>query len=304
MNTSGPPDDRRPTNSLEADRARTLLAVTNAVVVHLTRDALFPAITNALRAVIEFDRRTIFLHDEQKNVLRLVSTDNGVPTDASVPDMELGLDSSRAGWAFVHQRPFYNPDLEKERTSPGEEILYREGFRSLIVLPLIIRGKSIGTLNLGSVQPMRYGAAEAELLQDVASQFALAIANMREYEEIRRVNAELEREKTHLRNLLDAAREVVPKLSPPSEPLGVAASEPVPQTASATVAPLAMASGTLEDVERAHILAVLAQTGWVIEGPRGAAKILDMHPNTLRSRMKKLGVERTRHGTSPPVEGV
>jgi transcriptional regulator with GAF, ATPase, and Fis domain len=67
-----------------------------------------------------------------------------------------------------------------------------------------------------------------------------------------------------------------------------------------------MGSGTLEDVERAHILAVLAQTGWVIEGPRGAAKILDMHPNTLRSRMKKLGVERSRHGISlpPPVEGV
>jgi formate hydrogenlyase transcriptional activator len=65
-------------------------------------------------------------------------------------------------------------------------------------------------------------------------------------------------------------------------------------------------SGTLEDVERAHILAVLAQTGWVIEGPRGAAKILDLHPNTLRSRMKKLGVERARHGVvaPPPVEGV
>jgi transcriptional regulator with GAF, ATPase, and Fis domain len=32
----------------------------------------------------------------------------------------------------------------------------------------------------------------------------------------------------------------------------------------------------------------------VIEGPRGAAKVLDMHPNTLRSRMKKLGLERAK----------
>jgi len=30
----------------------------------------------------------------------------------------------------------------------------------------------------------------------------------------------------------------------------------------------------------------------VIEGDRGAAKILDLHPNTLRSRMKKLGIDR------------
>jgi len=49
---------------------------------------------------------------------------------------------------------------------------------------------------------------------------------------------------------------------------------------------------TLEDAERRHILDALAQTGGVIEGPRGAARLLDIHPNTLRSRMKKLGVRR------------
>jgi transcriptional regulator with GAF, ATPase, and Fis domain len=50
--------------------------------------------------------------------------------------------------------------------------------------------------------------------------------------------------------------------------------------------------GSLNDAERRHIEAVLARTGGVIEGPKGAAKLLDLHPNTLRSRMKKLGVQR------------
>ncbi len=54
----------------------------------------------------------------------------------------------------------------------------------------------------------------------------------------------------------------------------------------------ASAPSTLENVERQHILSVLEQTGWVIEGERGAAKILNLHPNTLRSRMKKLGIRR------------
>jgi formate hydrogenlyase transcriptional activator len=31
----------------------------------------------------------------------------------------------------------------------------------------------------------------------------------------------------------------------------------------------------------------------VIEGPRGAAQILGLHPNTLRSRLKKLGITRS-----------
>jgi PAS domain S-box-containing protein len=50
--------------------------------------------------------------------------------------------------------------------------------------------------------------------------------------------------------------------------------------------------GALEDVERRHIEAVLTRTGWMIEGERGAAKILNLNPSTLRSRMQKLGIKR------------
>jgi len=45
-------------------------------------------------------------------------------------------------------------------------------------------------------------------------------------------------------------------------------------------------------VERRHIESILHQTNWMIEGERGAAKILNMNPSTLRSRMQKLGIKR------------
>jgi len=47
---------------------------------------------------------------------------------------------------------------------------------------------------------------------------------------------------------------------------------------------------SLEGVERNHIRRVLEQSGWVIEGPKGAARLLGLHPSTLRYRMKKLGL--------------
>ncbi|MGE0812773.1 MAG: sigma 54-interacting transcriptional regulator [Vicinamibacterales bacterium] len=50
----------------------------------------------------------------------------------------------------------------------------------------------------------------------------------------------------------------------------------------------------LDHVQRDHIAAVLAETRGVIEGPRGAAAALGLHPNTLRSRMKKLGITAAR----------
>jgi formate hydrogenlyase transcriptional activator len=55
---------------------------------------------------------------------------------------------------------------------------------------------------------------------------------------------------------------------------------------------------SLEDVEKQHILVVLRQTQGVIDGPKGAARILGLHPNTLRSRMKKIGISRPQHEIS------
>jgi PAS domain S-box-containing protein len=65
--------------------------------------------------------------------------------------------------------------------------------------------------------------------------------------------------------------------------------------ATGTASP-SSARPSLETVERDHISAVLADTKWVVDGPRGAARILGLHPNTLRHRLKKLGIERASHG--------
>jgi PAS domain S-box-containing protein len=49
---------------------------------------------------------------------------------------------------------------------------------------------------------------------------------------------------------------------------------------------------SLEDVEREYILRVLESTGWRIEGRSGAAKILELNPSTLRTRMAKLHLQK------------
>jgi PAS domain S-box-containing protein len=70
-----------------------------------------------------------------------------------------------------------------------------------------------------------------------------------------------------------------------AEPLG---------TAEPSGNPVTMHSGpeTLEAVERHHILEILQRTQWQVAGAGGAAERLGLKPSTLRSRMKKLGIER------------
>lgn len=49
---------------------------------------------------------------------------------------------------------------------------------------------------------------------------------------------------------------------------------------------------SMEEVEREHILRVLDFTGWRIEGAKGASRVLEVNPSTLRSRMRKLGIQK------------
>nr|WP_231715799.1 sigma 54-interacting transcriptional regulator [Desulfosarcina widdelii] len=49
---------------------------------------------------------------------------------------------------------------------------------------------------------------------------------------------------------------------------------------------------SLHEIEKDHILRVLQSTSWRIEGAKGAALILDMNPSTLRSRMRKLAIQK------------
>jgi formate hydrogenlyase transcriptional activator len=63
----------------------------------------------------------------------------------------------------------------------------------------------------------------------------------------------------------------------------------LPSSELSTPAPTAT---SLEEIERQHIITVLRQTRGVIEGPHGAARLLDLKPSTARFRIKKLGISR------------
>jgi PAS domain S-box-containing protein len=49
---------------------------------------------------------------------------------------------------------------------------------------------------------------------------------------------------------------------------------------------------SMQETEKDHILQALQSTNWRIDGAKGAALILDMNPSTLRSRIRKLGIQK------------
>jgi formate hydrogenlyase transcriptional activator len=191
--------------ALQAERYRTLLEINNAVVSSLTREALFSNIVGALRRILPFERSAIFLHDPAGDVLRLYMLESSVPSDYFRVGLAVPAFESHMGRVFGERKPLLRRDLAAEREYPAEDRALADGIRAYVSVPLIARGKAIGTLAVASTQAGRYSEGDAVFLQEVAGQIALAVANMQAYEEIAGLQARLQRENLYLQEEIRSA---------------------------------------------------------------------------------------------------
>jgi formate hydrogenlyase transcriptional activator len=180
-------------------RTHTLLEINNAIITNLTPDALFSSAYEAIQRVVSFDRAAFLFYQPEAKTLKLVSMQGSDESDFFRVGREYDLEETRiSAWVLEHQEAVTRGDLKREQQSLGEKSLVAERIQSYCVVPLVAMGKSLGTFALWSETQDRYTAADAELLREVANQVALAIANMKSYEEIASLKARLEKENVYL----------------------------------------------------------------------------------------------------------
>jgi formate hydrogenlyase transcriptional activator len=177
---------------------RRLLEINNAIITNLTEEALLRSIFEAVRSSIPLDRCAITLYVPETDTIRFLAVEGDLRSDYFQRGLEVSRTETSAGWVFDHQRPLRR-NLEEEPQFANERRLWAEGLRSVCAVPLILRGKSIGTLSVVSRAKDAYSEEDAQFLQEVAIQVALAIENMKFYEEIATLKARLEKENIYLR---------------------------------------------------------------------------------------------------------
>ena len=186
------------------EQNRSLLQINNAIITNLTQQALLRSISEALHPVISFDRCAITLYQPETDSFRFLAVEGELLSDYFRTGQELSRNDSCGSWVFDHQRPLVRRDLEKEKQYPNERRLAAEGIQSMCVVPLALHGKCIGLLSVVSQQRDRYSDENADFLQEVANQVALAVQNMQSYQEIDSLKARLEKENVYLREELRA----------------------------------------------------------------------------------------------------
>ena len=153
----------------------------------LDLDELLMRIANLTRRVIDYRTFGILLINEETNELEMkVAVRYG--EQATVPRIKVGL--GLTGYSALHKEPVLVSDVSKD----PRYIRLVEDARSELVIPLLVKDRCIGVVDLESPELDAFKKSDVEILTLLASQAAVAIENARLYETIRANELRLEKE--------------------------------------------------------------------------------------------------------------
>ncbi len=137
------------------------------------------SVSSALRRYVPFDRIGVLLLDPRGRELRFAFA-QGYPPEVE-EHWRFGLGQGLVGSAAQSREAILAPDVRED----PRYINAASDTRSELALPLEVKGRLIGVLDLSSGEPGLFGAEHLELLRPVAGQLAAAIDGARLYQSLR-----------------------------------------------------------------------------------------------------------------------
>jgi diguanylate cyclase (GGDEF)-like protein len=139
---------------------------------------IYGSFIEELKKVVDVSWSAIVLVDESG--LRCVAV-SSVEGSAYQVGEKLPMQGTGTGWVVTHKKSLVETDLSKEMKFATGQNFHEQGMRSMVYLPLISKGKAIGSLILASRQTNAYSQQHLMLLEQLASQIAIPLENARLY---------------------------------------------------------------------------------------------------------------------------
>jgi len=181
-----------------ATRYKLLLRINNDIVSASTRRDVFSAIAQSLGDIFRFDRLSINLFDEKTNSLSYFAAAEGIsPTEISENARPLAR-GAIASAVIRSREPFILSDLSTHTYWQSVNAMKNAGLNATMAFPLIVRDKVKGTLHLSYAKAPEHLEEMIEFLSEVSSRIATAVDHMMAHTNLKRINAQLRRQKEFL----------------------------------------------------------------------------------------------------------
>jgi len=196
------------------ENARLIQAIGEAITSVFDVKQLIEAVLRTMRQHAEFDRGVLFLADKNKTALTyFAGYGYGPEKEALLQNVKFNLTNPKSKGEFVlvfrHQQPFLVDDVSKiegRLSRKSIQFIKDIGVQSLICVPIVYKGKSIGILSVDNIRSRRpLLTSDINLLMGVASQTAVGIMNAMAFQKLQ------ESEKKY-RELVENANSIIMRI--------------------------------------------------------------------------------------------
>jgi GAF domain-containing protein/anti-sigma regulatory factor (Ser/Thr protein kinase) len=170
-------------------RLRHLQTISEAALAHLRFDELLEELMRRVTGVLDTDTAAVLILDEDAGEL-VARAAKGIEEEVEA-GVRIPVGRGFAGRIAAERRPIKVLDVDHaEILNP---ILREKGIRSLLGAPLLVEGRVIGVLHVGTLTPRDWTDEDVQLLQLAADRMAVAIDHARLYESERQAAEQLRR---------------------------------------------------------------------------------------------------------------
>ena len=167
------------------DELQALGEVSQAVNSTLDLETVLTTIVGRAVQLSRTDAGAIYVFDEGRKEFRLHATYGmSEAMITAIADQHLGLDNANIGAAATQRKPIQFSDIRSAGASVINEIILREGYRSLLIIPLLRPDSIVGALVVRRKTPGEFPQSTIELLRTFADQSVVAIQNARLFESV------------------------------------------------------------------------------------------------------------------------
>jgi len=183
----------------EKEHLRAMVEVNRNLVSSLDVNHLFPVILEAVSKVVPHDFAGLTIYDPEKQRMQSVVLTAPKSQNEGERSWTMAMQESAVAQSmYAEQTQRFDRGQLATMGSEFADWALNAGIQSLVCVPLKTSKHTLGTLNVGSMQPSAFSSADEGLMQQIANQIAVALDNARAYREITELRDRLEKEKSYL----------------------------------------------------------------------------------------------------------
>jgi PAS domain S-box-containing protein len=174
-----------------AERLAALHDMDQAILAARSPAEIGRAAIGRLRRMIPSQRCSVVIFDVQRQEAQMIA---GYANDRLLTAAPVPMQHLPAGEVLRRGAVRYIEDVARAEEVPEVfRPLVEEGMRSILSVPLVVDGETIGEIELASVTPATFDAEHREIAQEIAAPLAIAIQHVRLRDELGHQTVELER---------------------------------------------------------------------------------------------------------------